>query len=132
MKTSCSFCMIVIVAALLTTSCAVFTSDSSGSKRVALFDGLDDRQRRAIARRLRTRLVAPDEVPPLRPEYLPSPYTWQVYQQNRNPNNPYNLIDDARQVRGMDAPQPGQGGEQADHHRQDPYEFHIPSRVRRP
>jgi hypothetical protein len=31
--------MIVIVAALLTTSCAVFTGDSSGSKRVALFDG---------------------------------------------------------------------------------------------
>jgi hypothetical protein len=47
------------------------------------------------------KLVAPDEVPPLRPEYLPSPYTWQVYHQTRNPNNPYNLIDAARQIRTM-------------------------------
>jgi hypothetical protein len=47
------------------------------------------------------KLVAPDEVPPLRPEYLPSPYTWQVYHQTHNPNNPYNLIDSARQIRTL-------------------------------
>lgn len=47
------------------------------------------------------KLVEPHEVPPLRPEYLPAPYTWQVYNQTRNPNNPYNLIDAARQIRSM-------------------------------
>jgi hypothetical protein len=48
------------------------------------------------------KLVTPDEVPPMRPEYLPSPYTWQVYNQSRSPNNPYNLIDAARQIRAME------------------------------
>jgi len=45
--------------------------------------------------------VAPEDVPPLRPEYLPRPYTWQVYSENNNPNNAYNLIDSARQVRAL-------------------------------
>jgi hypothetical protein len=49
------------------------------------------------------KLVTPDEVPPMRPEYLPSPYTWQVYNQSRSPNNPYNLIDAARQIRAMES-----------------------------
>jgi len=49
------------------------------------------------------KLVNPDEVPPLRPEYLPSPYTWQVYNETRSPNNPYNLIDAARQIRAMES-----------------------------
>lgn len=39
MKTSHAFFTIVIVLALLTTSCAVFKGDTSGGKRVALFDG---------------------------------------------------------------------------------------------
>jgi hypothetical protein len=47
------------------------------------------------------KLVEPGEVPPVRPEYLPSPYTWQVYNESRNPNNPYNMIDAARQIRAM-------------------------------
>jgi len=45
--------------------------------------------------------VSPEEVPPLRPEYLPRPYTWQVYREQANPNNPYNLIDQAREVRRL-------------------------------
>gem|GEM_PF-964091 len=45
--------------------------------------------------------VDPSDVPPLRPEYLSSPYTWQVWNQVNNPNNPYNLIDAARRVRGL-------------------------------
>jgi hypothetical protein len=49
------------------------------------------------------KLVDPNEVPPLRPEYLPSPYTWQVYNETRNPNNPYNLIDAARQIRARES-----------------------------
>jgi len=48
------------------------------------------------------KLVTPEEVPPMRPEYLPSPYTWQVYNESRSPNNPYNLIDAARQIRAME------------------------------
>ncbi len=47
--------------------------------------------------------VEPHEVPPLRPEYLPRPYTWEVYQEGANPNNPYNLIDAARKVRALGA-----------------------------
>ena len=39
MKTSHAFCTIVIVLALMTTSCAVFSDASSGGKRVTLFDG---------------------------------------------------------------------------------------------
>lgn len=53
------------------------------------------------------KLVDPNEVPPLRPELLPSPYTWQVYNESRNPNNPYNLIDAARQIRAMDGGEEG-------------------------
>lgn len=45
--------------------------------------------------------IAPDEVPPMRPEYLPRPYTWQVYQEGNNPNNAYNLVEQARRVRRM-------------------------------
>ncbi len=47
------------------------------------------------------KLVEPDEVPPIRPEYLPQPYTWQIYNQSQNPNNPYNLIDAAREIRAL-------------------------------
>ena len=43
--------------------------------------------------------VEPGEVPPLKPELLPRPYAWEVFNQQQNPNNPYNLIDAARQVR---------------------------------
>ncbi|UCD52054.1 MAG: DUF1080 domain-containing protein, partial [Phycisphaerales bacterium] len=39
MKRSYPFCMVILAAAFLTTSCAVFTGDASGGKRVALFDG---------------------------------------------------------------------------------------------
>jgi hypothetical protein len=43
--------------------------------------------------------VEPGELPPLKPELLPRPYAWEVFNQQQNPNNPYNLIDAARQVR---------------------------------
>ena len=49
----------------------------------------------------RAKLVAPDEVPPLRPEHLPRPYTWQVYQERQDPHNAYNMVDAARQVREL-------------------------------
>lgn len=57
------------------------------------------------------KLVEPSEVPPLRPELLPRPYTWEVYTEGADPNNPYNLIDAAREVRalrnGATPPPPG-------------------------
>ena len=59
------------------------------------------------------KLVEPSEVPPLRPELLPRPYTWEVYTQGADPNNPYNLIDAAREVRALrngGAPSPPDGG----------------------
>src|SRR5215470_14235915 len=57
--------------------------------------------------------VSPDEVPPIRPNYLPKPYPWKVWNERNDPNNPYNAIDAARQVRGLQAgqtPQPTPNG----------------------
>src|SRR5262245_57281005 len=45
--------------------------------------------------------VEPHEVPPIRPQYMPNPYTWQVYNELQDPNNPYNLIDSVRDIRAM-------------------------------
>jgi hypothetical protein len=44
------------------------------------------------------KLVDPQEMPPVRPEYLPRPYGWQVFHEKQDPNNPYNLIEDSRTV----------------------------------
>ena len=41
----------------------------------------------------------PSELPPVRPYLLPRPYTWYVDQEARNPNNPYNLVESAKQIR---------------------------------
>jgi hypothetical protein len=38
------------------------------------------------------KLVQPHEVPPMRPEFLPRPYGWDVFQRETNPNNPYNQV----------------------------------------
>ncbi|HXK21618.1 MAG TPA: hypothetical protein VMS55_02955 [Myxococcota bacterium] len=38
------------------------------------------------------KLVDPHEVPPMRPEFLPRPYGWDVFQRETNPNNPYNQV----------------------------------------
>jgi hypothetical protein len=48
--------------------------------------------------------VEAGEVPPLRPEYLPRPYQWEVFHAQQDPNNPYNLVDRARAVREAGAP----------------------------
>lgn len=45
------------------------------------------------------RRVEPSQVPPLRPEYLPRPYLWEVYREKQNENNPYNLLERAERVR---------------------------------
>lgn len=62
----------------------------------------------------RAKLVEPHELPPLRPELLPSPYTWEVYREGASPHNPYNLIDEARKVRSLatsgDTPSPAVEG----------------------
>jgi len=51
----------------------------------------------------RAKLVAPSDLPPLRPELLPHPYTWHVDQEARDPHNPYNLIDAAQKIRALRA-----------------------------
>ena len=43
--------------------------------------------------------VEPGDLPPLKPQMLPRPFAWEVFNQQQDPNNPYNLIDAARQVR---------------------------------
>jgi hypothetical protein len=57
----------------------------------------------------RAKEVDPIEVPPIRPQYMPSPYTWQVYNEIQDPNNPYNLIDSARDIRALQRNGAGSG-----------------------
>lgn len=38
------------------------------------------------------KLVDPSSVPPVKPQYLPRPYGWEVFNRRNDPNNPYNLI----------------------------------------
>ncbi|MFQ5696791.1 MAG: hypothetical protein ACE5IL_00715 [Myxococcota bacterium] len=47
------------------------------------------------------KLMDPSEIPPLRPQLMPRPYKWIVDQEARNPNNPYNLVDEARRIRAL-------------------------------
>jgi len=42
------------------------------------------------------RRVEPGQMPPIKPEYLPRPYAWQLFQERQNPNNPYNLVEAGR------------------------------------
>jgi hypothetical protein len=54
--------------------------------------------------------VEPSDVPPMKPEYLPRPYGWEVFYRKNDPNNPYNLIHaqpperQAPVVRTLDVP----------------------------
>jgi len=50
--------------------------------------------------------VDPNDVPPLKSEMLPRPYGWEVFNRRNDPNNPYNLIDAGRAVRGEAPPPP--------------------------
>ena len=45
--------------------------------------------------------VAPENLPPIRPEYLPRPYTWEMQRRAQDENNPYNLIERAEQIRQL-------------------------------
>jgi hypothetical protein len=37
--------------------------------------------------------VDPEDLPPLKPELLPRPHAWEVFNKKNDPNNPYNMID---------------------------------------
>lgn len=39
------------------------------------------------------------QLPPIRPHYLPRPYTWEIDEQKRDPNNPYNLLEAVEKIR---------------------------------
>ena len=54
--------------------------------------------------------VDPHDMPPIRPAYLPRPHAWQVFQNQQDPNNPYNLVDRAREVREAALPSTGPQG----------------------
>ena len=54
--------------------------------------------------------VDPNEVPPLNPEMLPRPYSWEVFDRQNDPNNPYNMVDAAPHPEAANA---GQGHEPA-------------------
>lgn len=43
--------------------------------------------------------VDPQDVPPIKPEYLPRPYGWEVLARRNDPNNPYNMVESRTAVR---------------------------------
>lgn len=49
--------------------------------------------------------VDPNEVPPLNPEMLPRPYSWEVFDRQNDPNNPYNMVDAAPHPKAASAEQ---------------------------
>ncbi len=51
--------------------------------------------------------VDPNDMPPIRPAYLPRPYGWERFQREQDPNNPYNLIEDERRDEAPEAPAVG-------------------------
>ena len=59
--------------------------------------------------------VDPNDVPPVRPHLLPRPYSWEIFNRERDPNNPYNLIDGegAPQEASVATPPPRPAPEQA-------------------
>jgi len=46
--------------------------------------------------------VDPSDMPPIRPQNLPRPYGWEVFNRSKDPNNAYNVIDVGRAVRDVD------------------------------
>lgn len=61
------------------------------------------------------KLVAPDDMPPIKPEYLPRPYGWQRFHREQDPNNPYNLIEDLETQNAYQPPPPAPTSQQATH-----------------
>jgi len=49
------------------------------------------------------------ELPPLKPNYLPKPYTWYIEQEAASENNPYNVLERAQKLRALQAQGRGQG-----------------------
>ncbi len=43
------------------------------------------------------------ELPPLKPQYLPKPYTWYIEQEASSENNPYNVLERAQKLRALQA-----------------------------
>ena len=73
--------------------------------------------------------VDPSDLPPMKPEYLPRPYGWEVFYRKNDPNNPYNLI----QSQPPEAPAPvhrTQGGRNEPRASRDPgvIEPRVPER----
>ncbi len=79
--------------AITTLSALVATSAQGGFTGVCPDGSMFIVQRREAIPCKDAKLVEPDEMPPLRPQYLPRPYAWQKFNQRNDPNNPYNLID---------------------------------------
>jgi hypothetical protein len=48
------------------------------------------------------RRVAPDQLPPMRPHYLPRPYAWEQFQARQDPNNPYNVVEATRAAKRLE------------------------------
>lgn len=87
---------------LLVSACALCApSASAGITGVCPDGSIFIAPREALIPCARAKIIEPEEVPPMRPEYLPRPYSWQVYNEGKNPNNAYNLVDQAREVRRL-------------------------------
>jgi hypothetical protein len=56
------------------------------------------------------RRVEPDRMPPIKPQYLPRPYAWELFQSRQDPNNPYNLVGSGAAAGERPAPTPAAAG----------------------
>lgn len=88
--------------ARFTLLCATATAASAGSVTGVCPDGsIYIVQHASQIPCKRSKQVEPGDVPPVRPDYLPKPYTWKIWAEQNDPNNPYNVVDQANQVRAM-------------------------------
>lgn len=98
----------VALAGLCTVALAAPTASAEPLSGVCPDGSMFIVQREADVPCPRAKLVEPSELPPLRPELLPRPYTWHVDHEARNPNNPYNLVDPAEKIRALRAGGPAE------------------------
>ncbi len=66
--------------------------------------------------------VDPSDLPPMKPEYLPRPYGWEIFYRRNDPNNPYNLIQ-------QQPPEPPAPVHRTQDDRNDPRPSHDPGLI---
>lgn len=85
---------LVSLAAALVSS-ALLTSEAGAISGVCPDGSIYIVQRSASIPCRDSKQVEPGDIPPIKPEFLPRPYGWEVFNRETDPNNPYNLVETA-------------------------------------